>query len=215
MAVIVFDFDGVIVDSNAIKRDAYFKVLEGIVPDREIEMALEANPVGTRTVVIRNALRAIGLHDDQDYLGELVRKYGGLTINGVAQCDEIEGAIPYLIKRRQINPVYLNSATELKSLLSILDKRQIAWIFKGVYGSPKTKVENFQEIAKVEGCDRKHIIFIGDSLSDLSAAKEYGCSFIGFENGDSTFGEICQFPKARNFLDLARLIEREVANFSG
>src|SRR2546428_13196342 len=57
---LVFDFDGVLVDSNAVKREAYFEALRPVgAPPSLVEKILSDNRHGDRYVVIREVIRKL------------------------------------------------------------------------------------------------------------------------------------------------------------
>lgn len=82
-----------------------------------------------------------------------------------------------LLKKRF--PLYVNTGIPVEALLRTLQNLRISELFKKVYGTPGTKVENLKHIAEDEHVLPGELLFISDGEKDFEAAEEFGCPFVG------------------------------------
>ncbi len=75
--------------------------------------------------------------------------------------------------------MYVASGTPNDELLQVLDSRNLAHFFKGVYGAPPGKTELLRRIIKQEGVASSDTLMVGDSATDLNAAQSCGTRFFG------------------------------------
>lgn len=59
---------------------------------------------------------------------------------------------------------------------------KIEHFFKKIYGSPKTKEQNFQKLKKNMLQDFNELIYVGDTLNDFEVCKKLDIEFIGINN---------------------------------
>jgi phosphoglycolate phosphatase-like HAD superfamily hydrolase len=185
---VAFDFDGTLVDSNEIKRQAFFEVVSDHDPEGSVvaEVLDEIRP-GDRFDVAREVARLLTLRgtvpDDRGVEG-LVRRwvedYTRRCEEAVSRCPEIPGATAALewLTERGI-ALYVNSATPEEPLLRVLRRRSMDRYFRRVYGRPSSKLANLRSIREDAGVPRGELLFVGDGEDDRSAAEAFGCHFAG------------------------------------
>lgn len=186
-ACIVFDFDGVLVDSNAVKRNAYYEALADIPGSADaINEILDGPPLepSDRYHTIKrivSLLGELGLHtEDRPRLtAERAERYSSICARGLRLCAELPGASRLLARLSETHPLYVNSATPEPILRATVAERGWATHFRDILGSPATKVANLQRIALAEGIELRQILFVGDSEVDRLAAGQTGCPFVG------------------------------------
>lgn len=210
---VVFDFDGVIVDSNHLKSKAFFDIFDHLCPSTTVTQVLNDLPFGNRYDIIKNILlRSFGKIEERIYL-ELLEAYAKLTTHLVSYCNYIPGAYEFITGLNKGFNKFINSATEDSCLFEILNNRCISHFFNGVFGNSKTKLQNLELIHEISRCDKSSIVFIGDSLSDYYSALEFGCKFIGFSNNNTiNWGNVDTFV-AKDYKDIKFLFERMVNHF--
>lgn len=194
---VVFDFDGVLVDSNAGKREAFFSIFPEAFRDRGyVDAALANCAEGDRYDVIRDVLRLsrAGQSDVDDNVDTLLASYAEhyseiceqLTVS----CREVPGATAALEKLATDFPLYINSATPQEPLRKVIALRGWQRYFQGVLGRPASKVENFKSIFAAESMEAGECVFVGDHQSDLDAARAVGCAFVGVRDASSDFTQL-------------------------
>jgi len=186
ISVIVFDFDGVIVQSNRLKYDAFFEIF-----DRDaaliIEEILREYREETRHRIIERILskwakKTVTERQFDETVESYVRRYNEIVEEGAITCPEIPGAERALEILSKHFRLYINSTTPLGPLMRILQKRRLGSFFKGVYGGEESKVENLMRIMKGENIGGCNCLVIGDGISDFDSARQCDCQFIGVRN---------------------------------
>ncbi len=212
-ACIVFDFDGVLVDSNAIKRNAYYEALADLPGSAEAIGEILDGPTlepADRYHTMDRILARLGdrnphAGDRARLTAERVDRYSSICASGLRRCAELPGASRLLARLSESHPLYVNSATPQPILRETVVERGWAAHFRDVLGSPASKVANLQHIAFVEGIELSRILFVGDSDIDRRAAGECGCVFVGVVIEAGRF----EVPPARivtNLTDLPSLV---------
>jgi phosphoglycolate phosphatase len=189
---VAFDFDGTLVDSNRIKRGAYFDAVAG-VPGGEpaLERVLAEHPRDDRHGILRKVHDVLS-RDGADPLPtaeELVAAYSAICEARVIACPVMPGAGSALSALRESHALYLASATPEDALERVVAGRGWGKLFRGVYGGPRSKVENLERIGQREHLQRHEIVYVGDGAVDREAAREFGCPFLGVGTPASDLGE--------------------------
>lgn len=208
-ACIVFDFDGVLVDSNAVKRNAYYEALADIPGSAAaITEILDGPPFepADRYHTIARIVSLLGdraCHDEDRprLTAERVERYSSICARGLRQAAELPGASRLLAGLNKTHPLYVNSATPEPILRATVAERGWTAYFQDILGSPATKVANLQRIALAEGIELRQILFVGDSDIDRRAAEQTGCAFVGVVIEEGRFNQ----PVERVVTDLSRL----------
>lgn len=176
---IIFDFDGVIVDSNGIKSAAFESFYRDNPKFNQIKSFLDSKPGLSRFEKFKFIENHILKKDFNQKKNELLNAFSQQVTQKVIQAKWIEGAEDFLKYISNIIPIHLVSATPIKELMKILEEREMKFYFRSIYGSPKTKVENIEELILKNNYSRNKLIMIGDSYEDFIAAKKLDLSFIG------------------------------------
>lgn len=184
LKVLIFDFDGVIIESNEIKHQAFndiFSELDEKVKKTAFDYHFQ-HPAIDRyrkfahvTENILNLPRA----DAEEKQKLWAEKFSALTEKALRECETVRGAEEFLQRAKEKWPLYLASATPTNILLPLLEDRSMNKIFKKVYGAPLVKSQVIEEICQLEEVSKEEVLFIGDSLSDLDAAVSATVPFIG------------------------------------
>jgi HAD superfamily hydrolase (TIGR01549 family) len=181
--IIIFDCDGVLMDVNLLKCEAFGKVVEGY--SSEIVESF-VNHCRTTFGVSRYV-------KFKEFLSEFLKepfdqdKYDFLLNNYANICKEIyrfanitPGCEKLLWELSSLNKnLYVASGSDEKELNEVFLDRNLSGYFNGVYGSPKTKSECTSIILNKH--PNQKAVFIGDALSDMKTAKEHHIDFIYME----------------------------------
>lgn len=184
--VAVFDFDGVIVDSNRLKDEALFALFDGNpqVPEALVREVHNHN-VGTRFDILRDVFVRAGMPSGE--IGGLVREYGlrydDVVQRGIAERGLAPGAKETLESLSSDRCLYINSATAHEPLRATVERLGIRPYFKDIFGMPPTKEENLCAILSREGVEPQETVVIGDGEGDWRAARACGARFIAVASG--------------------------------
>jgi phosphoglycolate phosphatase len=212
---VVFDFDGVLVDSNAVKRQAYSAIFSGLGPAgaAAVEAVLRADTEEDRFGLIRAILSALPDPPVGEALDRLVaehaERYNLICEEHTATCREVPGATTTLDILARNRPLYVISATPQDPLRRVVARRGWSAHFRDVLGRPASKPENLTRVMQREGIDGGKIVFVGDGRRDLEAARAAGCRFIGVRNRFNDF-DSAELTMVDDLRGLPELIERPV-----
>ena len=176
---VVFDFDGTLVMSNAIKREGFFAVAAAIADGAEAMTALLADPPGDRFAIFAAFCARFG-HD----AGEMAEAYGAWCEAAILAAPERTGASEALAAlRRDGIKIWINSATPEAPLRAIVKRRYPSGSFDGILGGHNRKVANLKAVRSAEGLHAEEILMVGDGIDDKLGAAEVGCHFVGLTEG--------------------------------
>tara|TARA_Y100000310_G_scaffold342034_1_gene443432 strand:- start:3765 stop:4445 length:681 start_codon:yes stop_codon:yes gene_type:complete len=194
---IIFDFDGVLVDSNHIKRDAYFKIFSEVSGSkRSIEEAIIENPKKTRYGIIEAILRKLkqrGVVDFSDLESEKERyaqKYAQKTEEETIKTKEISGAEEALKTLSQKYPLFILTSTIQKGIDKIVEDRRLIKYFRGIYGASSSDYDKsriLERIAKEHDFNPEKSVFVGDGKADYECAKYHNMRFVAILNETNDF----------------------------
>jgi len=181
LKAIVFDFDGVILESMDIKTKAFAKLFADFPEHVEGIVKLHLDKGGISRfekfkIIYRDFLKKP--LDDAE-LGQLGQRFSDLVLEEVLHCPFVSGAHEFLEQYFRRYALFVASGTPETELLEIVARRKLNLYFQGVYGSPKTKAQIIRGIMVDNGLGREEIIFIGDALSDYAASQEASVNFVG------------------------------------
>ncbi len=199
ISAIVFDFDGVIVDSEASKRAAWSLVFSNTCDpsgfdwnsidthhfiDEALSRWVDGPVLGSRYEIIEDVLTAVDYTRSPENIALFARAYDAEVQKLVVSTGISADVRTYLASLSERRPLYINSATPMDALLQSVRALRIDTIFSGVYGrannSHDSKIANLTTIASVEGVDPHTLLFIGDSEHDYRAAIQVGALFVRF-----------------------------------
>ncbi|MBI4114612.1 MAG: HAD family hydrolase [Candidatus Niyogibacteria bacterium] len=217
--VIVFDFDGVIVDSTKLKHEAWFSFFPK--ENQEAHAALQkVNPMlkqESRYTIFRAILREMNApeHTIEPLVTQYADEYGRRVEDAIVQNGFMPGVEATLPTLAQTYPLYINSGTPERALMRLIDRLGIVKYFKVIYGRSEagdegiihSKEGNFKKIIAKEKTDARDMVLIGDSDIDVRAAESAGCAFIGFSNETNGWGNEQPFPVLRDLRDVIPLLQ--------
>lgn len=199
-----FDFDGVLVDSNTIKIEAFYDLFEGyddIVVEQVIAYHRQHGGI-SRVVKIQHAFEQfIGLPLSAQQLDQMAHTYSNLVVEKVIAANWIKGAKETLETLLGKLLIFVISGTPQNELRLVVERRGMSHYFDEVLGSPIKKPEHIQNLCKQYAIVPEQCVFIGDAFTDLDAAEVSGMPFIGIQ-GEITFPE-----KVKVLPDCSMLIE--------
>jgi HAD superfamily hydrolase (TIGR01549 family) len=174
---VVFDFDGVVLESADIKTNAFRELFDG----NEEAVTYHLAHVGvSRYEKFRHIVTEIL---EQPYTEaeerELGQRFNQLVLDEVLRCPFVPGARELLDRRHREVPLFVASGTPQPELRQIVAARGIEHVFAGVYGTPPTKGEIIGRILFERELDEPEVVMVGDADTDLKGAREVGVRFVG------------------------------------
>lgn len=181
---LVFDCDGVILDSNKVRARAFHNA--ALPYGKQHAEALEAYHIlhggVSRYVKFEILLRdMVGVPVTDEAMQSLLHNFTTEATIGLLQCDIAPGLEALRKATPHANWILVSGADE-RELRSVFAQRNIAaWFDGGIYGSPSNKDDILQRERK-SGNLRYPGLFFGDSRYDHQAATGAGLDFV-FVNG--------------------------------
>lgn len=187
---VFFDFDGTLIDSNNIKRKAFYDVTKDFEgAEKILDKILSSDGVGDRNAIFKSLTEELNLNKNiQIRSSDLTYSYTQICEHRISNAKVIKGANKALIelKNNEIDLV-VSSATPEITLKRIIES--IGWgdIFYAVMGSPKSKLEHVKKVLFDNNFSKEEVIYVGDSEIDRQTALNSGCKFIGIGEDFSRF----------------------------
>ena len=173
-----FDCDGVILNSNKVKTNAFYKIAVRYGEDSAKKLVNYHIKNGgiSRYKKIKFFQKNILKNNDNNLYEELINDYGEILKKELLETEISKGIF-------KIKDFFPNSKL---AVISGSDEKELLWLFKklkidhifdtGIFGSPKSKEEIFNQIFKNSN-DIISSIYLGDSKYDFEVSKMYGMDF--------------------------------------
>ena len=176
-----FDCDGVILDSNRIKAQAFRDILAGEPPDL-VEAFVKhraAHPGLSRDALFRFFFRDLVRTDDWASLAEhATLAFVDRTLDALTTCPLVPGIERALAAlAEQGVPCAVVSAAARADLETVLNRRRLRQFFRDVRGGDRSKADNVTTLLDAGRLTRP-LVFFGDSIADMEAAETIGCHFV-------------------------------------
>jgi len=189
ISLVVFDCDGVILESVDIKTRAFGKVVaeygsEAVTRMTEYHLAHGGVSRFRKFEWFYDEVLESTITEDE--LQALSRKFSQLVLEGVINAPMVPGIMETLESLDGRLPMYVASGTPHEELRQVLGARNLTRFFKAVYGTPPGKTELLKFIIEQEGVAAKDTLMVGDSSTDLEAAQACGTRFFGVSTAFAT-----------------------------
>lgn len=192
--IIFLDFDGVIVESNAIKEGAFRGLFDQFKEkEKEIFYYLDHNKIVDRRSKFKHiAQNIVKSTQAEELASRWYEEYALKTRQAVIDCAFVKGAESFLKYFSTKCPLILLSATIDEELQRIIQARNLSKYFKVVKGSPIFKDKEMLNVLLKFNLSATDAVFIGDSVTDQKFSESAKVDFIG-RRGDSSFVD-ASFP---------------------
>ena len=177
--VIVFDFDGTLVCSTAVKRQTFFEVFPPQCAPA-VEAVLAHDPDGSRHRAIPEMIdEALRMQLDVSGLAasDLIAAYGARCDSAVASAPAMPGAAAVLRQVSAQVPTYIASVTPEAELRAQLTRRGWLGLVREAFGFPHGKAEVVARLIARHAIPARRLLVVGDGINDRQAADINGCLF--------------------------------------
>jgi phosphoglycolate phosphatase-like HAD superfamily hydrolase len=183
---LILDFDGVLVESNDEKMQA-FEELFALYPAlgdamRAFHLANYSRP---RMMKFEHYVyHLMERPGDRAKVREMARQFSEIVTARVIACREVPGAVDFLEEFSKKVPLYVSSTTPQEELMHIMAARGIRHYFRDVFGDPPVeKTEAVRRVLRREQLPPSEVVFVGDALSDYRVANQAKLKFLGRNSG--------------------------------
>ena len=180
---IIFDFDGVVVESGEIKTQAFANLYReyGEVVMAEVAKYHVLNGGMSRYQKFRYFQEALleksPLTTEEEQ--QLDQRFSELVVEAVIASAPVPGAAELIQREAGRIPLFVASGTPEAELNTIVVRRGLAPYFTAVRGSPTPKQKLIEDILSTHNLLPEHVLMIGDALIDYQSAVVNNVAFIG------------------------------------
>lgn len=171
-----FDCDGVLLDSNNVKSEAFYNVAKEFSPEIADDFLKYHQSHGgiSRFEKFKYFFsEMLKLKEYETELNKSLFMFKEQTVLGLNNCKVVNGVEKFLKSLPENSKRYVISGGLEEEVCNALREKKLDIFFSGIYGSPKNKYEIMNLIHETS----KISVFFGDSKLDYEVAKSYGCDF--------------------------------------
>ncbi|MHC8597357.1 HAD family hydrolase [Arenicellales bacterium IMCC55707] len=207
-AIILLDFDGVILDSVSIKDEAFLSLFSNHGPETQgkaKEFWFNTRGMNRAKRIRKGFFESTNINLTEKQLTSLIDLYKKRIMSSMMNAHWVKGAIEFL-STQQHGPVFIVTAAPEEEVRSVIAKRQISQYIQGVYGGPRSKVDNIAMVFADAQREITKTIFVGDSLNDLTSAQFYSIPFLGIVKEGATSPFPRDVPVAHDLRDVDQFL---------
>jgi len=185
---ILWDFDGVILDSVAIRDEGYWHTLKEY-PREQVQKLIRYQQLNggiSRYVKFRYFYEEIlGKEISDKKVNMFAKSFSDFMIERLTNRELlIEETVWFIDKHYTTIPMHIVSGSDQEELRYLCKKLGIDHYFKSIHGSPTPKIELVEQLLTREKYTPEDAALIGDSINDYDAARLNGVHFYGYNNPD-------------------------------
>ncbi|OGX12168.1 MAG: hypothetical protein A2351_05625 [Omnitrophica bacterium RIFOXYB12_FULL_50_7] len=179
---LIFDFDGVILESAELKTEAFEQLAKEEFPAfvKEVVAYHRKNMGISRFVKFRyvfdNLLKKKLTPEIEKRLGE---RFTAIVFENLKTVPFVKGSLEFLKSNRGKYKMFVASGTPEGELKEVAALRGVSDYFNELHGSPRTKRDIVLDILARYNLEPREAVFVGDAESDYLAAKLTGVPFVG------------------------------------
>ncbi len=184
--MILWDFDGVLMNSNAIRDLGFEKTLENYPKDQVDELMVfhRANGGLSRYVKFRHFFEKIrGEQIAETAIGEWAERFSKIVKALLIDPNLlITETMNYVGRNHAFVPMHIVSGSDQEELRFVCKQLNIYKYFHTINGSPTPKKTLVKTVLESYNYTSNEIILVGDSVNDYEAAEENGIRFVAYNN---------------------------------
>jgi phosphoglycolate phosphatase-like HAD superfamily hydrolase len=177
---IVFDFDGVILESGNIKTEAFLELFGDYPEFQAAILQYHLDNLGVSRFdkfewIYRELLRRPLVAAEREWLG---CRFSEIVLDKILSCPIVPGALDALKLFQGFYPLFVASGTPQEELDMIVRRRNLVGYFDGVWGTPRKKAEIIGSVLNHYEWRPEQVLMVGDGTSDYQAAVATGVAFV-------------------------------------
>ncbi|MDT0689834.1 HAD-IA family hydrolase [Salegentibacter sp. F188] len=184
--IILWDFDGVILDSMEIREEGFREVLQTF-PKEEVDLLLDYHKKNgglSRYVKFKYFFEEIRkVKVEQKVLDQCAVSFSDIMKKKLTSRERLNGeVINFIMANRKRLKMHIVSGSDGDELRYLCRKLGISDFFLSIEGSPKPKIELVENILSINKYLKRETCLIGDSINDHEAAEVNDIDFFGYNN---------------------------------
>ncbi|NJN27808.1 MAG: HAD family hydrolase [Cyclobacteriaceae bacterium] len=184
--VILWDFDGVISDSNQVRKFGFEEIFKDFPAEEVSKLLIFHNKNGglSRYVKIRYFYEVLlGTSITESEVLELAHAFSSIMKEELIKPEYlIRDAIDFIKDNYQKYEMHIVSGSDQNELRFLCKSLGIDTYFKTINGSPTHKNALVANLLKTYHYAKEDVILIGDSINDYEAASLNNITFSGYNN---------------------------------
>jgi phosphoglycolate phosphatase-like HAD superfamily hydrolase len=219
--LIIFDSDGVILNSNTIKLRSFMALAASVGSSEDAEKIstiITNSKALTRyeIIAIIHNLSTQKSYSNKSCYNDLLDRFSNLTYSSLLTCDLDAGI--YMLKHQSPSSYWVVlTAGDQQETENLYRERGIINLFSGgIYGAPISKQTNLERILEASNARNLHeTLMLGDSYSDAELAFAYNIDFALIRHWShcSKAEEFCKQHLQSIFRDLVDVSEASSDGF--
>jgi len=186
MKTILWDFDGVILDSMKV-RDKGFEIIFKDFEKNKVEQLLEYHRINgglSRYVKIKYFYNEIlGKEISNERVLEYAEKFSEVMRERLIDPKNlIQESVAFIKENYKQYNFHIVSGSDQKELRFLCKELKLDSYFISIYGSPTPKNDLVLNAINKFNYNKKNICLIGDSINDFEAADKNNIKFYGYNN---------------------------------
>jgi len=208
--IMIFDFDGVIIDSTKIKIEEYRNLFSQFTKNKttlnEITNIYKNSAGIPRETTLKKVFKEVlAINISNHEVDNLSLDFSKQIFRRLETIEPLKGFLEYLAIHKKINKHIISGAPN-SDVTYLIKKLNLSKYFKSIQGGPLNKKNELIHISKLTKIKAKDIVYFGDQKNDFIAAKSAGVGFIGINAGSNL-----DTMKCKQFPDFEKLIAYEMA----
>ena len=179
---IIFDFDGVLAESNEIRFNGFRKLFKDY-PQDQVEILVDyakSNGGVSRYKKIEYFFKEIRKEPVSDKeVDRWAAQFSELVEQDIVEAKPVEGSLEFLAEYSNRFNFAIVSGSDQAELRRVCEKRKIDHFFKMILGSPTEKKQNIADLMVSLNWEHNKSLYVGDSNNDLEAAQLNNLDFVG------------------------------------
>jgi phosphoglycolate phosphatase-like HAD superfamily hydrolase len=186
---IFFDFDGVIMDSMALKLDSYARALDEFNFDRADLNRIVVEYTGTSRHRILTVMyeELAGERIPEKVFAEALAKFNREDAASVPRMPRVPGSLEFIQRFHADRFTAIVTGTPHDVIQHTAKFHGLTEYFDVIRGTPDTKVQIVTEEMEKQQITPEQALFIGDGKTDQLAADACGMRFVGMAGEFSSF----------------------------
>lgn len=208
---IIFDFDGVLVESVDVKTRAFAALYESYgesIVSKVEEYHLRNGGMSRfdKFHYFQTELLG-GPAPDEQTVATLTASFSALVVDNVVAAPMVPGAQTFLDNVKRQLALFVVSGTPGSELDDIIKQRNMDGYFLETWGSPASKTQNIAQLLAQHALTADRCLMIGDAIADYEGAIANAVNFLGrvaendanpFPANIHTFTDFLQLPTSWN-----------------
>ena len=184
--VILWDFDGVILNSMEVREMGFVNVLSSY-PEEQVKELLKYHKENgglSRYVKFRYFIQEIlNEQPNEKKVDTMASQFSEIMRSSLGSRDLlIQEVINFIKLHFQVFNMHIVSGSDEEELRFLCDKLNISGYFKTIQGSPESKISLVNNILSQYNYEKPTVCLVGDSINDFDAANQNQIDFFAYNN---------------------------------